>query len=509
MGNSPSRNNTSNPQSPSAQGNASYPKQPRRRESIQALSLTKPTAAPPSASLTTAHSTAPIRTHSRNRSQTIATAQLKGQDSTAVEKMGNINSINKTRSRDSSPTRTVDTSLPPRSNVTVPVPVPEAPFARAPHSPIPEVETESARDSYSAAPASFTRPPRLPLPIEEVPQAPGSPILGPSVMSSDATSPIEVIDNEEVLPRRSSMLSSTTMDEDEDDGLGNLHAQEGVAVPTVPTIIEWRGPGEKIYVTGTFANWDKKYKLYRDGPSRHPGALSALINLMPGTHHIKFIVDGDMRLSDQLPTAVDFTNILVNYIEVAPEDISAASSDTTTKPETKQSDIPAVQDTTVPQPILEARPATAATTPKPAPTLQPPRPTMADPTPIQRGPPKQYHNVIPRFLKDLEGPEDNPRTARATAAANSMPTPPSLPMFLGKSILNTATPTKDDSSVLVIPNHTVLNHLATSSIKNNILATSATTRYKRKFLTTILYKPKSLKKEEEEAAAAAERVRAG
>jgi hypothetical protein len=34
--------------------------------------------------------------------------------------------------------------------------------------------------------------------------------------------------------------------------------------------------------------------------------------------------------------------------------------------------------------------------------------------------------------------------------------------------------------VLIMPNHTVLNHLATSSIKDNILATSATTRYKQK-----------------------------
>jgi hypothetical protein len=48
---------------------------------------------------------------------------------------------------------------------------------------------------------------------------------------------------------------------------------------------------------------------------------------------------------------------------------------------------------------------------------------------------------------------------------------------------------KDDSSLLNNPNHTVLNHLATSSIKNGVLATSVTTRYKRKYVTTILYKP--------------------
>jgi hypothetical protein len=101
--------------------------------------------------------------------------------------------------------------------------------------------------------------------------------------------------------------------------------------------------------------------------------------------------------------------------------------------------------------------------------------------------------VIPRYLLDLDAPEESRRFARASAAttsAESLPQPPSLPMFLGKSILNGTTPMKDDSSVLNMPNHTVLNHLATSSIRDNILATSATTRYKQKFLTTIMYKPK-------------------
>ncbi|OJD09557.1 hypothetical protein ACJ73_10226 [Blastomyces percursus] len=52
-----------------------------------------------------------------------------------------------------------------------------------------------------------------------------------------------------------------------------------------------------------------------------------------------------------------------------------------------------------------------------------------------------------------------------------------------------ATPMKDDSSVLNMPNHTTLNHLATSSIKNGVLATSVSTRYKAKCVTTIVYKP--------------------
>lgn len=63
-------------------------------------------------------------------------------------------------------------------------------------------------------------------------------------------------------------------------------------------------------------------------------------------------------------------------------------------------------------------------------------------------------------------------------------------MFLGRSILNGTTPLKDDNSVLNYPNHTVLNHLATSSIKNGVLATSVTTRYKRKVRFPPSYPPK-------------------
>jgi len=58
--------------------------------------------------------------------------------------------------------------------------------------------------------------------------------------------------------------------------------------------------------------------------------------------------------------------------------------------------------------------------------------------------------------------------------------PPTLPLMLGKVILNSSSHLKDDNSVLGIPNHVVLNHLATSSIKNHVLAVSATTRYKKK-----------------------------
>ncbi|KAF2811485.1 AMPKBI-domain-containing protein [Mytilinidion resinicola] len=347
----------------------------------------------------------------------------------------------------------------------------------------------SSAEAYYVPPSQsqFSRPPRLPLPIEEEVHTPGSPIISPA----DFTTPLDPIDVDGILPRRTSVLSNTTVDDDDvGDGITGLEGEPGQQA--VPTLIEWIGEGEKVYVTGTFAAWDKKYRLHRGGPSPHKDALSAIIPLNPGTHHLKFIVDGDMRLSDNLPTAVDFTNILVNYIEVSPDDLPQAEDAVTPAVElpepTPVTELKAPDGIYPPQ-VLPLESETQLSEPKsPMPPVSEPHPP-SQVVPVAPSSPKHYHQTIPRYLADLDLPEDSSRQSRANAAVSNLPTPPSLPGFLGKSILNVPTPMKDDSSVLVMPNHTVLNHLSTSSIKNNVLATSATTRYKRKFLTTIMYKP--------------------
>jgi hypothetical protein len=212
------------------------------------------------------------------------------------------------------------------------------------------------------------------------------------------------------------------------------------------------------------------------GPSKKKDALSAYIHITPGTHHLAFLVDNDMRTSDKLPTAVDYTNILVNYIEVSYNDVA---QQTPVAPEqTEKQKLEAatpVQDREKPTGIYPPQviPETPAIQPVKAPLPEPPKPKVPEPT-------KKYHQNIPRYLLDLDAPEESSRFKRANETTNNLPTPPTLPGFLGKSILNGITPHKDDSSVLIMPNHTVLNHLATSSIKDNILATSATTRYKQK-----------------------------
>ncbi|KAL6160213.1 galactose metabolism- protein [Exserohilum turcicum] len=515
----------------------------RRRESIQALSAAKALAAP-SVSLENAESS--TRPHSRGRAQTIGTstkavasqlraAQDQFRPPPQHDAMGNEQSSQKghhhkdrerERERDKAArdaataaaaatttmmtTPTIHTTPPQSQPLATPPAVsppvqqhqqhphqqPEPPADPSPPPPpeptlpvdVPALPREEAEIPASIDPADasdylipssqFSRPPRMPLPIEEEVHTPGSPIISPE----EIWSPILDNDAEGMLPRRSSMLSTTTAD---DEDLGDEFKGPSTGRPTVPTLIEWEGPGERVYVTGTFAGWNRKYRLHRNGPSKKKDALSAYVSVTPGTHHLTFLVDNDMRTSDKLPTAVDYTNILVNYIEVPyPEPqplVDSPSKDTKDAP-----------DTTVP---VQEREAPAGMYPPqvlpPAPEVQPIKaPLPEPPKPVVPEPTKKYHQNIPRYLLDLDAPEESSRFARANAMTNNLPTPPTLPGFLGKSILNGTTPMKDDSSVLIHPNHTVLNHLATSSIKDNILATSATTRYKQKFLTTIMYKPK-------------------
>lgn len=203
------------------------------------------------------------------------------------------------------------------------------------------------------------------------------------------------------------------------------------------------------------------------------GTMSTVINLRPGTHHLKFIVDGEMRASDSLPTAVDFTNHLVNYIEISPEN-----------PRRPRKGSVKISDNTIPPGVHPPQVVPELLGDQQDGQIEDNKSEKDEPEEIPVG---DFRNIIPQYLVDLDKEEEAPAYQQAANVIGDAPTPPSLPLFLGKSILNGTTPMKDDSSVLNYPNHTVLNHLATSSIKNGVLATSVTTRYKRKVRITMAY----------------------
>jgi hypothetical protein len=178
-----------------------------------------------------------------------------------------------------------------------------------------------------------------------------------------------------------------------------------------------------------------------------------------------------MKTADHLPTAVDFTNYLVNYIEVSADDIER-----TRRESDKQPKIIIPPDIYPPKVIPESLHIEAAR------QAEQENEEADKQEPEEEIPMGDFRDIIPQFLLDIDvdKEEESPAYQQAANIIGDYSTPPMLPLFLGRSILNGTTPLKDDNSVLNYPNHTVLNHLATSSIKNGVLATSVTTRYKRK-----------------------------
>ncbi|KAI1462233.1 carbohydrate-binding module family 48 protein [Annulohypoxylon moriforme] len=303
----------------------------------------------------------------------------------------------------------------------------------------------------------INRPPRLPLPIEEEIHTPGSPIVAPSDADVKPVDDVPALDESSSLPRRASGLSNAT---DEDDA-EELRVDK--TRPTIPTRIEWSRGGQKVYVTGTPFQWSRKQRLLPVKDKE--GVLQTIIPVFPGTHHIKFLVDGNMQTSPDLPTTVDFGNNLVNYIEVSGDDAGSRN-------------VPL--DAGVPK-SNEAALSLPSRQPSHDGSVKGPQPKVIDLV-------ERFSSKIPQYLDDFDQPEESSSYRLSALALERLPPPPSLPGFLSKPIMNNTTLIKDDNSVLNMPNHTILNHLATCSIKNNVLAVSATTRYQSKYVTTIIYK---------------------
>lgn len=172
--------------------------------------------------------------------------------------------------------------------------------------------------------------------------------------------------------------------------------------------------------------------------------------------------------SPDLPTTVDIHNVLVNYIEVVADEPPRGRRESGQRAKA----IPL--DLYHPPIVLPDEEELDSGEETPEREEEPSEPSDEE---IPIG---DFRQLMPQALTDMDLPEDNPKFRQAYNIINDTPGPPSLPLFLGKSILNGILPHKDDNSVLTLPNHTVLNHLATSSIKNGVLATSVTTRYKKK-----------------------------
>lgn len=271
---------------------------------------------------------------------------------------------------------------------------------------------------------------------------------------------------------------------------------------TVPVDIKWVQGGDKVYVTGSFTGWRKMIGLQK----QPDGTNMVTLGLPVGTHRFRFVIDNELRFSDFLPTATDQMGNFVNYIEVTPELVHMQLQ--------QQKELEEEQHEREQQEKQNAQPRGRSM------SINRGRSNSVfgltnDDDDMGNGY-SRYHdeddgdqsfnnrklnyiNDIPPIFVDPKVMEQyylaiDEQAKSKNGQQQAWLHPPQLPPHLENVILNSFNSQDRDnnSGALPIPNHVVLNHLATTSIKHNTLAVASVVRYKRKYVTQVLYAPLQL-----------------
>ncbi|ODV82247.1 carbohydrate-binding module family 48 protein [Suhomyces tanzawaensis NRRL Y-17324] len=289
---------------------------------------------------------------------------------------------------------------------------------------------------------------------------------------------------------------------------GNNSHQQELSQPIEPTIdpnvtipveIKWVQGGEKVYVTGSFTGWRKMIGLSKQSDNN----FSITLGLPVGTHRFRFVIDNELRFSDFLPTATDQMGNFVNYVEVTPEHIRSHLA--------QEQQLGEVENNNDLTQQLSQHPTRKSSVSRTATRTDSMWGLTNDDDDMGNGYSRyhddvdadengnkkafQYINDIPPIFTDPKVMEQYyvaiDKQSKSSNGQQAWLHPPQLPPHLESVILNNFNSNDKDnnSGALPIPNHVVLNHLATTSIKHNTLAVASVVRYKRKYVTQILYAP--------------------
>lgn len=340
----------------------------------------------------------------------------------------------------------------------------------------------------------------------------------------------------------------------------------------VSVVITWDQGGNTVFVTGSFTDWRKMIALE---PVNKDGKFAISLKLPVGNHRFRFIVDGELRISDSLPQATDQMGNFVNFLEVVSPTSSPVHKhdSSTTARSSKSPEITTINSTRSSASINNRNKLFPGMTSIEAEAeesrrreedqthmskssriaLQIARENDSEPINMGNGYERvpaankgpilainstskvdfinsgtsspasnsggslskkllEYTHEIPAVFTDPQVMEQYYLTLdqqRNNQQYMTWLTPPQLPPHLEKVILNThnkhnktdnpdSQPSEDlfkekekenTTGALPIPNHVVLNHLITSSIKHNTLCVASTVRYKKKYVTQVLYAP--------------------
>ena len=85
----------------------------------------------------------------------------------------------------------------------------------------------------------------------------------------------------------------------------------GIKVRRHPYVVKWKHGGKRCYLTGSFNGWASRIPLVRSGEG-----FSTILDLPPGRHEVKFMVDDQYLLSPELNQVEDTFGNSSNVITV-------------------------------------------------------------------------------------------------------------------------------------------------------------------------------------------------
>lgn len=199
----------------------------------------------------------------------------------------------------------------------------------------------------------------------------------------------------------------------------------------VPTVFKWVVPSfmfepKAVWISGSFNNWEK---VLMHGSKTH---WVIIIDLPEGEHQYKFKVDDKWFHNQKEPTVPDGMGGLNNVIVVRKSDFEVFEAldmdcrDVNAKKQSTKSE--------------------------------------------------EFGQVVPNFSHEvmMSGRRSNP---------------PILPPQLLQVMLNKDTPLSCEPTLLPLPNHVMLNHMYALSIRDKVMVMSTTQRFRKKYVTTVLYRP--------------------
>lgn len=298
---------------------------------------------------------------------------------------------------------------------------------------------------------------------------------------------------------------------------------------TIPVEIKWVNTTKeeihKISIIGSFSNWRSVVRLK---PSNlHSNEYLTTIKLPLGVHKLLYIINSEYRVSEQLPTATDQEGIFFNWFEVLdsnhlfnhsanqPNHINASSD--------YDANIIQIAGKSNVDYIHQKSNDLLAKVTKETPDFEHIEHPIDDEYISYND---NYSNSfldsipqnLPCYSSDIPEMFVNYDYFKLKGPDYELPEPPQLPAHLNNVLLNKLSNNQSQSQVqlpsqksdkrpalrradssyynsnkeayhLSIPNHVILNHLMTTSIRNEVLTVACITRYSGKFVTQIMHSP--------------------